>query len=194
MPDAPPESTTTGEPGTTPPVGEPATGETTDWKAEAEKWKALSRQNEGKAKANAGAAEQWAKVAGLFEGEKPDADQLAAKLTDAQRQAQTWQDSAGAAQVENIVLRTAYRLGANADRILDSRAMCDEIDDLEPEGAADFAAQVEAKIKGWVEKDPTLKAATASGPARIGAEHTGSGGNTSRPTSVRDAYARKYGG
>jgi hypothetical protein len=49
-------STTTSEPGPPPVAAQPATGDGTDWKVEAEKWQALARKHEDRAKANAGAA------------------------------------------------------------------------------------------------------------------------------------------
>lgn len=45
-----------------PPTGGEQTDDTTDWKAEAEKWKSLSRKHEGQAKANATAAEELAAI------------------------------------------------------------------------------------------------------------------------------------
>lgn len=43
-------------------TGQPETGDTTDWKAEAEKWQALSRKNEERAKSNGDAAKELEKL------------------------------------------------------------------------------------------------------------------------------------
>lgn len=58
MPDAPAETATTDAPPTEPPADETAT----DPSAEIEKWKALARKNEERAKANAGAAKELEKL------------------------------------------------------------------------------------------------------------------------------------
>lgn len=61
----------------------------TDWKAEAEKYKALSRKNEDRAKSNAQAAKELDKVraAAMSETEKAVAEARAAGAADAAKQA-----------------------------------------------------------------------------------------------------------
>lgn len=58
MSDTATSDTTTTEPATSAPATGADSGNETDWKAEAEKWKELSRRNEERAKANATAAKE----------------------------------------------------------------------------------------------------------------------------------------
>ncbi|MFT8442195.1 MAG: hypothetical protein ABF780_05730 [Bifidobacterium aquikefiri] len=84
--------------------GQPATGdptppaatEPTDWQAEAEKWKALSRKNETQAKANVDAAKQWND---FQESQKSETDKL--KEHNAQLEAQL-------KEAQTTVLRSQY--------------------------------------------------------------------------------------
>lgn len=71
-------------------VGDPGTGTDPtptdppdrDWKAEAEKWKALARKNESQAKANADAAKRLAE---MEEAEKSEAEKLAERIAAADK-------------------------------------------------------------------------------------------------------------
>lgn len=128
-----------------------------DHAAEAEKWKAIARQNEARAKANADAAkaneqqrELLAKVAaqlGLSDP-APDPAAITAKLEAAER-------ASKASARELAVLRAATRLGANGDELLDSRQFAASIEGLDP---ADPEAITAA-----------IKAALASNPGKYGA-------------------------
>jgi hypothetical protein len=100
-----------------------------------------------------------AKAAGLKPDDgPPDPAKLAQQLQQSQTEIQSAREAEAAARIELQVYRTAQRLGADADRLLDSRTFCDAIDALDPKDAADFASQVEAKIGEYLEKDPTLRA------------------------------------
>jgi hypothetical protein len=68
------------QPPADPPADPPATGEK-DWKAEAEKWKAMSRKNEDQAKANAEAAR---KLSEFESAQQTEAEKLVAKADSAE--------------------------------------------------------------------------------------------------------------
>lgn len=117
------------------------TGETTDWKADAEKWKAHSRKWEGVAKQNADAAKRLAEIE---EAQKTAEQKAADKAAEAAAQA-------AKAQREADVLRVAMRKGltetqakrlqgesleeleADADELLASFARAEEPSDDKPE-------------------------------------------------------------
>jgi len=135
----------------------------TDWQAEAEKWKAIARQNEARAKANADGAlvaetraqkELLAKIAakvGLAE-ETPDPAAITAKLEASQREARS-------RALELAVLRTAGRVEADGDALLDSRTFMARLDGVDP---ADSDA-----VKA------VIVAAVAESPARYGKNTAG---------------------
>lgn len=100
-----------------------------------------------------------AKAAGLKEEDgPPDPAKLAAQLEQAQGTTEAARLAEASARIELQVYRTAQRLGADAERLLDSRSFCDTIDALDPKDDADFATQVEAKIGEYLEAHPTLRA------------------------------------
>jgi hypothetical protein len=68
----------------TPPDGADEGAREPDWKAEAEKWKTLSRKHEGQAKANAAAAKRLEEIE---EANKSEAQKLADKVTVAEKRA-----------------------------------------------------------------------------------------------------------
>lgn len=112
------------------------------------------------------AREQLARDIGLTLGlisdnEPIDPAQLTEQLQRSREAAQAAQVDAYSAQIELDVHRTATRLGADAGRLLDSRTFCDEIDNLEFNSLAEFAAQVEAKVRAALDRDPTLRVGQA---------------------------------
>lgn len=114
---------------TTPEGNEPdkAGGEdTTDWKTEAEKWKALSRKHEGQAKANSDAA---AKLKELEDAGKTEAERLQAKAEENEKKAAAAEARAlrleiaaakglTPAQAKRLVGTTKEELEADADELL----------------------------------------------------------------------------
>ncbi|MEU7096061.1 hypothetical protein [Kitasatospora aureofaciens] len=89
--------------GGTPPAGDPSanpqtSSAETDWQAEAEKWKALSRKNEDAAKANKSAAEELAQI-------------KLSQLTDQQRAEKAAQDAVNEANAAKAEL-ARYRVAA----------------------------------------------------------------------------------
>lgn len=90
----------------------------------------------------------------------------------------TEQATARQARVELAVYRVAGQPGvnANADALLDSRAVMAKLTDLDPT-AADFTEKVTAAIKDAVTANPALAAAgQAPAPQRSGGEFTGGTG------------------
>lgn len=98
------EETTAPETGPDP---KPAPKPETDWQAEAEKWKTLSRKNEEQAKANADAAKR---LADLEESQKTEGQ----KLTDANR---TLEERAKSAEIDACRMRVALRKGLTETQV-----------------------------------------------------------------------------
>ena len=120
------------------PVEKPETGDK-DWKAEAEKWKALSRQNEGTAKANADAAKRLAEIE---ESQKSESQ----KLTDAATKAQ---EAAKAAAGELALMKAAVKHGLSEEDIelLGTHGTPEEIGQRAEKLAARLKVAGEAKKK-----------------------------------------------
>lgn len=93
--------------------------------------------------------------------EEQSPEKLAAQLQ--QFQADLWERN-----VENTVLRSASKLGADADALLDSNKFLDSLADL------DDGADLEAHITQFVASNPKFKA--QSGPARNAADFNGGNG------------------
>jgi hypothetical protein len=136
------------------------------------------------AKARTGAKEQAAREAReellrQLSGDAPEPltpEQLQARLSETEGTAQAATAQALAARIELDVHRTATRLGADAERLLDSRAFCDEIDGIEvdPADRAGFLAAVEAKVMAALTRNPGLRAGPA---AAVSGSAGGSGGS-----------------
>jgi hypothetical protein len=124
----------------------------TDANAEADKWKALSRKNEDRMRANAEEAKvlrdklakqdavlkQLAEKAGVTL-EPETADESNAKLAQAQAKMKTQ-------AIENAVIRKAQSAGVDADALLDSRAFVQSLANLDPD-ASDFSERVSDALK-----------------------------------------------
>lgn len=158
---------------------------------------AAAREGEKKAKAEAAAAKARTdailKAAGLTPDGKTDPE-VALKETAAKAEAAT--AKARSTAVELAVYKSAGKVGADADAILDSRKFLAEVANLDPD-TADFGDKVSAAIKAAVKANPKLANAPAAGqgPTKQGADHTGSGGTgKSRSRSLTDAVKRKIGG
>jgi hypothetical protein len=149
----------------------------TDWQAEAEKWKTLARKNEERAKSNATAAKELEKVrtAAMTEQEKAVAEAEQRGRTAALADAES-------ARVELRVWRTAAKLGADPERLLDSRRFADAVNDLPDE---DFDNQLEALIKKWAGDYPA--------PQRTPDFDGGARTSASKPTNMNDLIRRQAG-
>ncbi len=160
---------------------------------------AAAREAEKKAKADAAAAKARTdailKAAGLTADGKTDPE-AALKETAAKAEAAT--AKARSAAIELAVYKRAGKAGGDPDALLDSRRFLSAIADLDPD-SADFGDKVASAIAAAVKANPKLAAGTTSqgsrGPARQGADHSGSGGSSKqRPTSLGDAVSRALGG
>lgn len=128
------------------------------------------------------------------EGDKPPTpEELTRQLTQSQSALTTAQEQAASAAIELHVYRTANRLGADADALLDSRSFCDRIDSIDPSGKPEeFNAAVEKAITEALDANPKLR--TGLVPRRGGGDFPGGPGTKQRPTSLHDAIAAKLGG
>lgn len=154
---------------------------------------AAAREAERKAKEKARAADERLaailKAAGLApDGKEDPAEQLKAAREAAERATARARQTA----VELAVYRSAGKVGADPDAVLDSRAFLAAVADLDPD-AKDFADRIADAIKSALKNNPKLAAAGQGAAGRQGADHTGGGGR-GRPASIHDAVKRALGG
>lgn len=128
------------------------------------------------------------------EGDKPPTpEELTRQLTESQTSLSVAQEQAASAAIELHVYKTALRLGADADALLDSRSFCDRIDSIDPSGKPEeFNTAVEKAITEALDANPKLR--TGLVPRRGGGDFTGGPGTRQRPTSLHDAIAARMGG
>lgn len=128
------------------------------------------------------------------EGDKPPSpEELTRQLTESKSALTVAQEQAASAAIELHVYKTALRLGADADALLDSRSFCDRIDSIDPSAKPEaFNAAIEGAITEALDGNPKLR--TGLVPRRGGADFAGGPGTTQRPTSLHDAIAAKLGG
>jgi hypothetical protein len=132
------------------------------------------------------------KAVGLDTDKPPTAEELTRQLTTATSERTVAQEDAAAARIELHVFRTATRLGADAEALLDSRAFCDAIDAIDAEDPQKFNEQVETAINNALSANPQLRAGQV--PRRGGGDFAGGPGAPQRPTSLQDAVAARLGG
>ncbi|MGH3878056.1 MAG: hypothetical protein ACRDSK_13585 [Actinophytocola sp.] len=159
-------------------------------RSDLDKHKAKSTDSETKYQ---GTLDAISKALGLKD-DAPDPTKLTEQLTASQAEA-------AAAAIELQVYRTAQRLGANADRLLDSRSFVEEIDnlDVDPNESKAFTAAVEQQIKAAMERDSSLQATPpASTPAGNGRPveslRPGAAPGESGQAADPDAWLRKMAG
>lgn len=108
--------------------GEGAQAPETDWKAEADKWKALSRKHEGQAKSNATAAE---KLKEMEDANKSEIDKVTSKATEASKRADAAEAKATRYEVAHekqvptklmkfLTGQTREEIEASADELLEA--------------------------------------------------------------------------
>lgn len=120
------------------------------------------------------------------------AAQLQQRAAEADERAQAAEDARWGSEVKLQIHRLAGKCGADADALLDSNAFVDSLDEIADDdpSAAGFSEKLTKKITAAVAANPNLRA-QRGGPARMGADITGSGGgNTGRPRSLREAFSR----
>lgn len=89
--------------------------------------------------------------------------------------------------IEYRVYRIATKAGANAEKLLDSRAFIRAVDDLDvdPNDAKAFTAAIEKAVKEALDADPGLRANPGTQTTtRQGADHTGGNNGRQRPRSL----------
>jgi len=132
------------------------------------------------------------KAVGLDTDKPPTAEELTRQLTTATSERTVAQEDAAAARIELHVFRTATRLGADAESLLDSRSFCDAIDAIDTEDPAKFNNDVETAINNAISANPQLRAGQV--PRRGGGDFAGGPGTAGRPTSLQDAVSARLGG
>lgn len=161
-----------------------------DARAEAGKARTTAKENAANEARNQ-LAQDIGKALGLVsdDDKAPTPEELTQQLTQSRGALTAAEEDAISARVELQVYKTATRLGANADALLDSRAFCDTIDSLDPsKGAEEFNKQVETAITTALESNPQLRMVPGA-PRRGGGEFPGAPGATGRPTSLGQAVA-----
>lgn len=125
----------------------------------------------------------------------PDTDALTAQVS--QQQAVAW-----TAAVELNVFRTALAAGADAEKLLDSRAFVDTLDAFTEDDVSgpEFRSKLDAHVKAYVVAHPQFKQPAAAGPAappRAGSDLPGGNGGappTRQPQGLGAAIRAHYGG
>lgn len=160
---------------------EPATG--TDWKAEAEKWKALSRKNEDQAKANAAAAKRLADIEAAQQTEQE-------KLTAAKEAAEKTAAQATARAVTAEVRALADGFADRDDAVL---MLGDLSRFANPDGEIDTAA-IKSALGDVLSRKPHLaaKAAEPTGPRNPAPDPSQGRGGTAGATDFRTATDQEY--
>lgn len=195
------------------PSGEPTTGKPgQDPDDDLEKWKANSKKNEQRAKANKkeldkaraeldkikkdqqATLDAIAQALGLKQGETVDPAKQIEQLTAqaAEKDAQLRET-----RIELAIYTTAGKHGAKPTALQDSRAFMRKVSELDPD-ADDFTERLIEAAKEAVKSNPSLAADTPkpSPPPKSGGEMPGApkGGQRKRPTSLSEAVARRLSG
>lgn len=187
-PPAPPVPPTP-QPPASPPTGQPPAAEDV---ASLPPWaqKKLSEANAEAAKARVTAKENAAReererILKLLSPDAPEPqtpEQLAQQLAEARTQGTAAQQQAADTARELAVLRTAQRLGANGDALLDSRAFMATIGALDTADPAALATAVEQHLTAALTANPALRAGPAV--ARSGGDMGGGGGGGDGATTI----------
>ncbi|MEO3860881.1 hypothetical protein [Acrocarpospora sp. B8E8] len=153
--------------------GKPETGKAKDGDDELAKWRALSKQNEDRAKENKKALDAATKknqdtfdaiaqALGLKKGEQVDPAKQIELLTGDLGKTQA---DLRSARVELAVYKAAGKNGGDADALLDSRGFLNAVAELDP-AEKDFTAAVAEAIKTAVKDNPKLAATQPTPPAK----------------------------
>lgn len=162
------------------PEGQPQ--ESAEDRAAAEERIRKEAAKDATAAAEANLTARLAKALGLSKEEEdagPDAEALA-------REVDALKESAAAARAEVAAVRAAARLGADPDRLLDSRQFATALAGID----ASNAKAVEDLIRSTLTAQPHLRVDVT--PSRSGAEFMGGGSKGAAPATLEDAVAAKY--
>lgn len=156
---------------------------------------AAAREDAKKAKADSKAKDERIaailKAAGLTPDGKTDpAEQLKAAAEERDKAQQKLRDKS----LRLAIRENADKAGVDPAAVIDSSSFRDATAELDPD-AADYDDQVVAAMKKALKANPRLAASPAGqGPGKQGADHTGGGGDKSKPKTLHDAVAAKLGG
>jgi hypothetical protein len=167
------------QPPAAPPTGQDPAAEVARLTKELEAARAEAAKTRVTAKENA-AKEAREALLKQLSGDAPEPltpEQLQQQLAEARTAGTSATQAAAAAAIELAVYRTAQRLGANADALLDSRAFCDGIDalDIGPSDTAAFTAAVTERVNAALAANPALRAGPTAG--RSGGDLGGGSGS-----------------
>lgn len=117
----------------------------------------------------------------------PDPAAVAAQVE--QAQAAAWTNA-----VELATWRAATAAGADAERLLDSRAFIDSLDAFvgDDPGTPEFRTKLAGHINAYIGKNPAFKAPTTTSPGRSGPPVGGGTNSGGRPSNLREAFARQH--
>lgn len=155
---------------------------------------AEARAEAGKARVNAKEAarqEEREALLKLLSGDSPEPltpEQLQQQLTEARTQGTTATQAAAATARELAVLRTAQRLGANGDALLDSRSFMDGVAGLDTADSAALTAAVTERVNAALATNPALRQALAG---RSGGDFGGGSGAAALDIDAQIEEAQK---
>ncbi|MFI5852275.1 hypothetical protein ACIA7R_31370 [Micromonospora chalcea] len=156
---------------------------------------AAAREDAKKAKAESKAKDERIaailKAAGLTPDGKTDpAEQLKAAAAERDKAQQKLRDKS----LRLSVREYADKAGVDPTATLDSSAFRESVAELDPD-ADDYDDQVLAAMKKALKANPRLAADTGTkGAGKQGADHSGAGGQKSKPKTLEEAITAKLGG
>lgn len=124
---------------------------------------------------------------GFKQDEQLTPEQLQQKLTEADQQLNSASSRAQNLERENAVLRYAAQLGADGDRLLDSRSFLDKLSAVDPSKPE----AVKAAITDALKANPTFAITVVPGSSG-GTQHQG-GDNTTKPKTLAEAARARLG-
>lgn len=154
-----------------------------DANAEAAKARVTAKENAAKE-----AREQLLKQLSGDAEEPLTPEQLQQQLAEARTQGTTATQAAAATARELAVLRTAQRLGANGDALLDSRSFMDGVAGLDTADSAALTAAVTERVNAALAANPALRALNAG---RSGGDFGGSSGAAALDIDAQIEEAQK---